>query len=288
MFDELAFNSSATTACSLALDELDSVVNPSGMAACYNVPFFDNSTGTFVADIRLFMISRPVDTWVGIPIEAFTLEVQIPQATLSEPKQVPGKRPGEDGTDDAVVMLHEFQHVGQLNPQLQLDKLTLYVLFTLLYLPLPSTNTLLHSDDLRILLIPNITIAAPMASADGITTTTLSSDTLSYVAGLMTDPATTPTNVQAINITLPDASRELPRIIASATAFVLPGTTLGVFPLGLIVACIWTGVFVGVVGYGTWERMQFRNYYYRRMERSMNMGAVKMGRMSGGRRFFGR
>jgi hypothetical protein len=128
MFDEQAFNSSATTACSIALDALDRVVNPSGMAACYNVPFFDNSTGTFVADIRLFMISRPVDTWVGIPIEEFTLEVQIPQATLSEPRQVPGKKPGENGADDAVVMLHEFQHVGQLNPQLQLNKLTLYVL----------------------------------------------------------------------------------------------------------------------------------------------------------------
>lgn len=64
---------------------------------------------------------------------------------------------------------------------------------------------------------------------------------------------------------MPDANSRLPGIVAAATAFVLPGTTLGIFPTGLIITSAWAGVFLGAVGYGTIIRMKFRDHYRRRL-----------------------
>ena len=129
-FDEKQFNTSAGIECPSALESMQSVVNPSGLAACYNVPFFDSSTGTFVVDLRLFRVSAPVDQFAGIPWSEYMMEMMIPQATLSDPQQMGGddnKSNNTSGTG-APTMLRGFQNVGQLNFQLQIDKLSLYVL----------------------------------------------------------------------------------------------------------------------------------------------------------------
>lgn len=84
---------------------------------------------------------------------------------------------------------------------------------------------------------------------------------LSYVSGQLASPNSVP-----VNITVPEANALLPAVVAKATPFVLPGTTLGIFPLGLIITCIWTGLFVFAVGYGTIERVQFRNHFRRRLQ----------------------
>lgn len=142
----------------------------------------------------------------------------------------------------------------------------------------------MRRDDLRTLLIPNITISVPSSDDVDSTSTTLSSDTLSYLTGLFT--STSDTNSlftpsffssssstaagsttdppRAINITLPVAAAKLPDILRSATAFVMPGKTLAVFPLGLILTCIWAGIFLVVVGWGTVSRWRFRGHYRRR------------------------
>lgn len=49
-----------------------------------------------------------------------------------------------------------------------------------------------------------------------------------------------------------------------AAAFTLPGTTLGIFPVGLIITSIWALIFLGAVGYGTWGRIQFRDQFRER------------------------
>jgi hypothetical protein len=57
-----------------------------------------------------------------------------------------------------------------------------------------------------------------------------------------------------------------------AAAFVLPGTTLGAFPVGLIITSIWALLFFAVVGYGTWGRVQFREQFRQRKGRAVAAG----------------
>ncbi|PGH04344.1 hypothetical protein AJ79_07125 [Helicocarpus griseus UAMH5409] len=238
-FDEQQFNSTATTACLDALDDLEIVVNPSGMAACFNIPVFDNSTGAFEADIRLYQVSDAVGEFAGVPPSEYTLQVNIPQATISDPRRLAGGV--TDGQPGEMALLQEFRHFGQISTLLQIEKLT--------------------QDNIRVLLIPNITISASKRENQQLVTTTLSSDTLSYVIGFFSNPDNSP-----VNITIPEANAQLPAIVAAATEFVLPGTTLGIFPTGLIVTSAWAGIFLFAVGYGTFKRMKYRDHYRRRLK----------------------
>jgi hypothetical protein len=128
-FDEAAFNASATRGCQGPLSSLTSVVNPSGMAACYNIPFLDNSTGVFEADIRLFRVTQPNGAFTGVKPTDLRLGVMIPQATLSDPQALGGSSTGTQQTGLATMeMLEEFQHVGQINTNLMASMLNEYVI----------------------------------------------------------------------------------------------------------------------------------------------------------------
>jgi hypothetical protein len=50
--------------------------------------------------------------------------------------------------------------------------------------------------------------------------------------------------------------------------FTVPGTTLDIFPIGLIITSIWCGFFIIAVGLGTLGRIQFREQYRRRSKRA--------------------
>ena len=67
-------------------------------------------------------------------------------------------------------------------------------------------------------------------------------------------------------------------IVASVTADVkveIPGVTLGVFPVGMVVTLVWTMLFLVAVGYGTITRMKYRNQFRRRTRRDAWRGAVR-------------
>ena len=51
-------------------------------------------------------------------------------------------------------------------------------------------------------------------------------------------------------------------------AFVLPGTQIMIFPVGLIITSIWLVIGLAVVGFGTYERMSFREQFRRRTARA--------------------
>lgn len=71
-------------ACVTQLMTLNGVAsNPSGMAVCYNIPFFDNSTGVFQADLRLFMIGAATGDFAGIPSQDIMVGLQYNGATVS-------------------------------------------------------------------------------------------------------------------------------------------------------------------------------------------------------------
>jgi len=189
----------------------------------------------------------PTGDFTGISWKDFMLGMTIPNAIISDPQRMPMPPPAGPRN---MSMVQDLRHIGKLSPDLQLARLS--------------------PEELRVLLIPNITIAAVKLGDKGTVTTTLSSDMLSYVAGLWVGPNNVP-----VNITVPEANVLLPAIVTKATPFVLPGTTLGIFPTGLIVTCVWSGLFVLAVGYGTMERMQFRSHFRRRLQ----MAAARSGKV---------
>lgn len=111
------------------------------------------------------------------------------------------------------------------------------------------------------LLIPNIELSAknPVSGQD--VKATLSSQEASFVNGVFAKQGTgTPTDAAAL------ASASAAAI--SAAPFVVPGQRLDprVTKAGVIVTLIWTVGFVGVVGLGTYGRIQFREQYRRRVK----------------------
>lgn len=125
-FNEAAFNASATQACNSALGRMTGVVNPSGIVACYNIPFYDNATGVFQTDVRLYQMSQPVDEFAGTSPDDYMLSVSIPQAALSSPQTL-AKGPSiqnEAASGGTIKMLTNFQNIGQLTDNLVMSKLT--------------------------------------------------------------------------------------------------------------------------------------------------------------------
>ena len=112
------------------------------------------------------------------------------------------------------------------------------------------------------LLIPTVQLSAPSpANPSSIVTTNLTSaDTVYFANGVFGGQSAA--GAAAANPTAEQAAK------FSAAAFIVPGRTFGIFPVGFIVTGLWTILFVAAVGYGTWGRMQFRNHYRARVARS--------------------
>jgi hypothetical protein len=121
LFSEQSFNTSTNNACADALRLLNSVANPTGLAACYNIPFLDETTNEFEADVRLYQVTEPTGDFSGTVWTDFMLGVMIPNAIISSPQRMPVASP--DATGD-MLMLQDFRHMGKINSVLQLAKLS--------------------------------------------------------------------------------------------------------------------------------------------------------------------
>lgn len=78
-----AWDASTSVACTTQLQKLNGVAsNSAGMAVCYNLPFLDNSTGLFQADLRLYQISAPSGNFAGVPAQDVTVGLQYFGATV--------------------------------------------------------------------------------------------------------------------------------------------------------------------------------------------------------------
>jgi len=105
------------------------------------------------------------------------------------------------------------------------------------------------------LMVPTITLQGVQPGQTPVATNLTSSDAVYFVIGAFegdfTDAAIQPGMVSAA--------------LAQSAAFVLPGTTLGIFPTGLIVTCAWTLLFFVAFGFGTLGRIKHRSNYRKRM-----------------------
>ena len=119
-FNEQSYNAFVSSACGDALGALKSVVNPAGLAACYNI-FLDEATGTFEADIRLYQVTMPTGDFTGISWRDFMLGMTISNAIISDPQRMPSASPAGPGN---MLMVQDLRHIGKLNPDFQLTKLS--------------------------------------------------------------------------------------------------------------------------------------------------------------------
>lgn len=91
--------------------------------------------------------------------------------------------------------------------------------------------------------------------------TTLSSSEASFNAGVFSKSSTNVTDPKSLlgnpQAQIQAAAEGLP------TPYDVPALSLGIFPVGLIVVSSWAFLFISVVGYGTFGRMQYRDQYRR-------------------------
>lgn len=66
--------------------------NPSGIAVCYNVPFLDNRTGVFQAELRMYNVSAPIDAWKGVTAADISLSLSYLGATVQNMNNTTKKR----------------------------------------------------------------------------------------------------------------------------------------------------------------------------------------------------
>jgi hypothetical protein len=77
------WNMETEAACEKATDALNGQAsNPTGMAVCYNLPFLDNSTGVFEAELRLYNVSAPIDPWIGVRLADISMTLSYLGATV--------------------------------------------------------------------------------------------------------------------------------------------------------------------------------------------------------------
>ena len=69
-------------ACTEALTILNGhASNPSGTSACYNIHNFDNTTGAFQSDLRLYRIAAPIGNWMRLSSASVDVRVKFDGAS---------------------------------------------------------------------------------------------------------------------------------------------------------------------------------------------------------------
>ncbi|KAL6704909.1 hypothetical protein ACN47E_007454 [Coniothyrium glycines] len=243
-------------ACMSTLGNLNGQAsNPSGIAVCYNLPFLDTKTGVFQAELRMYNVSAPIDPWKGVTLGDVSMTLSYLGATVQNmagnftkrdlswpPIRVREPNDGllvERQNIDSMTELKVLMYVGRVNSNLMGSAMT--------------------QKSLQPLLIPQIDLAArnPVSNQD--VTTTLSSQEASFVNGVFAKAASGPSNAD------PQAAASATAAVQSAAPFIIPGTKLAFFPVGLLVTSIWALFFFLAVGFGTYGRIQYRDQYRRRV-----------------------
>jgi len=124
-----------------------------------------------------------------------------------------------------------------------------------------------HSNEVRDILIPRIVLAATSPQTNQPITAQLSSEGASFINGVFAAQSSNPNSTSG-----PEAQASASAAAAEAAPFVLPGTSLAFFPVGLVITSVWTVLLFTAVGLGTIGRIQFRDQYRRRVQREQTMG----------------
>ncbi|KAL8947511.1 MAG: hypothetical protein Q9222_006216 [Ikaeria aurantiellina] len=236
--------------------------NPSGLAACYNIKSLDTKTGVFEADLQLYRIAAATGDWVSLMTQAVNVGLSYSDATVA-PSNTNRRRSHEVSpsvtTKPSEVQRSRVERAAVASPSMVQD---------MSFVGKINENAMNQVNDTakeRSLLVPNIALSGTDKSGKVITTE-LSSSEASLVNGIFAKQATTTTS----------AGASASSAAAQAAVFVLPGRSLGIFPTGLIITGSWTLLFIATVGYGTIERIRFREAYRRRVKYRLALSAKQI------------
>ena len=112
-----AASNTTDAACLTKLTALNGKAsNPSGLAACYNIPEYDNSTGAFQADLSMWKIAEPTGDWEAVKQDSVTVALNYPGATVASQQTVSKRGLAERAsTPAAPTKVTELTFVGMVN-----------------------------------------------------------------------------------------------------------------------------------------------------------------------------
>ena len=72
-------------ACVSSLMSLNGqAASATGISVCYNIAYFNNSTGTFEADVRLYRVSPPTGEWASLVQTSASVGLVYPNASVAD------------------------------------------------------------------------------------------------------------------------------------------------------------------------------------------------------------
>ncbi|KAI1851608.1 hypothetical protein JX266_003070 [Neoarthrinium moseri] len=239
------WNTETSALCTTALSQLAVASNPSGTAVCYNIPSLDTNTGTFMADLRLFQVSTPSGEFSSVPQQNIQVELQYNGATVSA-VNVSTSSVAPRGLEARAVNptpLQTYMFVGQIDQKQLAQPMTMGVL--------------------EALVMPTVTLKGVNTGGNTVATN-VSSNEAAFVNGVFSK--------ETIMSDLALAQLAVNEVVAGlkngTVAFILPGVNILIFPVGLVVTGFWTIAGLAVYGFGTFQRISYRESYRQRKARA--------------------
>jgi len=228
-----SLNQTISDACISSLSKFTSVENAAGMASCYNIIQYDEKASTFEADLRLYQMFTPTGDFKNVAVNDIMISLTYPTSTTFQSLTKRRKRDVE-ARQSSALEVQQYTLFGTFESTLDLTKL--------------------NDTQIMSLMLPDVKLNAAIDSTQPIMTNVSAADGAWFVIGQFTDKFKS----DLVDTTVAKAA------IAAAVPFVLPGTSLGIFPTGLIVTCSWTLLFLLAYGLGTIGRIQYRSAYRKR------------------------
>ncbi|RMZ84937.1 hypothetical protein DV738_g335, partial [Chaetothyriales sp. CBS 135597] len=229
-----ALNQTIADACISTLNNITDITNEAGMAACYNILSHNVGLGTFQADLRLYKAADQSGLFSDIAVSQMLVDLVFPPCTtfsLLKKRSLTTR-----AIDTSMLELQQYSLSGSFTSSVDTTKL--------------------NQTELMALMLPSISVVAAKPDSDiPISTNITTTDIAFFVIGDFQNQFTPALTSQAFQ----------QEAILQSKNFTLPGTTLGIFPTGLIVTCAWLFIFCIAYGVGTVERFQHRSFYRKRI-----------------------
>jgi hypothetical protein len=271
-----SFSALTSTTCQSTLSNLRRTTSPSGMSICFNLPSLNTTSGVFEVDLRLYRVTEPRDAWAGVQPGDVDVKVGFANARVRNVTEEEVMGIGMVGDlrtrqlDDRVRELQRYMLVGQIQRDKLKSNMSLYVSYTDTEIheqpapPLDNQRVLMIvlRSALEALLMPSLSLIARSPRSSGNLTTVLSPNEASFVTGVFS----TLTPQSAFSLAQAAVSSSLTLLEEGDIAFVLPGTQILIFPIGLVITGTWALLGCGVYAFGTVERWRFREGYRERVK----------------------
>lgn len=96
--DSVTWEKETEPACQNALSKISmSSISPSGMTACYNIRYFDNSTGAFQSELRFYRVAPSTGNWTMLDSKQMSMGISCKGASLAQANPDMRKRDRREG-----------------------------------------------------------------------------------------------------------------------------------------------------------------------------------------------